>query len=75
MSELEDALQRARTELAETKAAIKAARGETLDALATQLAALQAETAELDAEADALDAELRPLREEEQRALEKLTPT
>lgn len=51
MNELEDALQRARAELAETKAAIQAARGQALDGLAAQLARLQEETAELDARA------------------------
>ncbi len=72
MNELEEALQRARAELVETTAAIKAARGKTIDELAKRLARLQAETLELDARAAALEAALTPLREEEERALEQL---
>ena len=72
MNELEDALSRAEKELAETKAAIATARGETVEQLAAKLAALQAETAELDARALTLEDQLGSMRDEEKAKLAEL---
>jgi|APLak6261678615_1056124.scaffolds.fasta_scaffold04512_2 chromosome segregation ATPase len=71
-SELEDAIHRAEAELAQTRAAIDAARGTTVEQLAADLAKAQLELGELEAQVQALDAALAPRRAEEERILEAL---
>ena len=72
MSELEDALGRAEKELAQTRAAITAARGQTVEELAAKLAALQRETLELEARALVLEDQVAALRADENAKLAEL---
>lgn len=75
MTELEEALLSARKELAKAKAAIVAARGETVEALAKELHDLQADAVRLEHEAAALDASLQPMRDEVAKKRAALAPS
>jgi predicted nucleic acid-binding Zn-ribbon protein len=72
VSELLDALERARRELAETKEALEAARGSKQRELAEQLASIQQEALALEKKGDDLEAEVTELRGECDRRLEAL---
>lgn len=72
MSELEDALERAQRELEETKEAIAAARGTSVEQLAAQLAGLQAQANDYEAQAKVLEEQAKSLRDAELNLLEKL---
>jgi hypothetical protein len=67
VTEIEETLNRARRELAETKAAITEARGERVETLAKELLGVQAETTLLESKAASLDAVLAPKRLEVER--------
>jgi predicted nucleic acid-binding Zn-ribbon protein len=72
MTELDEAITRAEKDLAETRTAIAAARGTTVETLASALLALQDEWAALEEKARVLDTELELLRDEEKQKLAEL---